>query len=76
MIKVYGNFGCPECEKTKKLLKENNVDFEYKMLTQIDEDEKDEVFEIAQKANRMALPIVLKDNEIIIDVNNLLKLED
>ena len=65
MIRVVGNYGCSRCEITKQILKNKGVDYEYQYLNDLSEKEQEEVMNMAKEKGQMALPIILRDNQII-----------
>lgn len=64
MVLIYGNIGCSKCETTKDLAQENEIEFEYKYLSEIPATEKFNVMQAAKKVKQLNLPIIFINEEI------------
>jgi len=49
---------------TKTILENKKVNFEYKLLESLSLEEQKKYINMAQKANQMSMPIIVKDNKI------------
>lgn len=65
MILVIGNENCNRCLITKNILIDKNIEFEYKLLNDLKQEEKDEYLDMAQKANVNNFPLLIKDKSIV-----------
>ena len=64
MILVIGSENCSKCKMTKTILENKKVNFEYKLLESLSLEEQKKYINMAQKANQMSMPIIVKDNKI------------
>lgn len=69
MIKVIGNENCSRCEMTKQILKQNNIEFEYTLFSELDNQL--ELKKEAMLKGMMNFPIIIKD-EVIVDLQEVL----
>lgn len=65
MYTVIGREGCSNCEKIKKLLSKNGVNWEYKLLDEISKIDKFNLLNEAKRVGQLSLPIILKDGVFI-----------
>lgn len=65
MIKIIGNNGCAKCNNVKQILKNNNINFEYMLLDEINVRERVKYIQMAHKAKQLELPLIIKDNQIV-----------
>lgn len=63
MIKVIGNTNCSRCAMTKKILEKNNIEFEYVLITDLDN--QSELLEEATQKGLMSFPLIIKDGTMI-----------
>ena len=63
MLEVYGREGCGRCEMFKIELDDENIDYEYYDLDEIDNEE--EIIEKAQSAGITSLPVIIQNQKII-----------
>jgi glutaredoxin len=73
MILVIGNKGCHNCEKTKAILNQNNIKYEYKQIIELSLDKQEYYLNIAKENNHLMLPIIIEKN---IDSEKLVSIED
>jgi glutaredoxin len=64
-IELYGMKNCSACLVVKRILTQRNIDFEYKILEELSESEKDRVIAIARNANSLKFPVILKDGVFV-----------
>lgn len=65
MIKVIGKINCNKCDMVKKLLENNNIKYEYKLLDNMQENERKLIINIAKKQKIFEFPLVFKDDKLI-----------
>lgn len=63
MILLIGRENCPRCEMTKKILNEKDINFEYRLLS--DMDNKLEVEKMAKDMGMTTLPLILNDGNLV-----------
>ena len=63
MIKVIGTENCSRCEMTKLILTQNNIEFEYDLFSNLDNQL--EIRKQAMAKGMLNFPIVLKDGEMV-----------
>ncbi|MBD3427062.1 MAG: NrdH-redoxin [Candidatus Omnitrophica bacterium] len=61
VVKVYSSPTCPHCQRTKKFLQENDIDFEDYDVTS----DQAKAEEMMDKSGQMGVPVIEVDNEII-----------
>ena len=64
-IIVIGQKNCSACEMTKTILKNKGVEFEYKLLDDLENDLKNKYIKIAKEQNKLSLPLIIKDEKIL-----------
>jgi len=69
MILLIGKENCPRCEMTKKILSDKNIEFEYQLLSSMDN--KLEIEKMAKEKNTNTLPLILKDG-ILVDLQEVI----
>ena len=65
MIKVIGKTECGKCNVIKCKLEEKGIDFKYILLDKLDAKTRVKYISMARKANKLDLPIIIKDNQLI-----------
>lgn len=65
MIRVIGEKGCSRCEITKQILKNKKIDFSYELLSDLTDEEQDELMNKAELKGLMQMPLIVKDNELV-----------
>lgn len=61
MYQVYGERTCNRCHIIKAQLEKRNVDFTFKNLEDIPQEDRDLLIEGARKAKMIQLPLIIKD---------------
>ena len=61
-VKVYSTPTCPWCKKTKKFLKDNNIEFEDHNVAENTEARE----EMVEKSGQLGVPVVEINNNIIV----------
>ena len=64
MIKIIGTLGCINCIKTKKVLEDKNIEFEYIIFNNLSSEEQDNIIKIAEQNCIGSFPIILNNEEI------------
>jgi glutaredoxin len=74
MYTIIGREGCTHCQIIKELMKENGIEFQYKMMDEIPKTERFEYIKVAKQNGQVSLPIILKDGVFIktTEVENML----
>jgi glutaredoxin len=65
MLTIIGTQGCTRCMQTKTYLDNKNIEYEYKLITDFNEKEQDEIIDKAMKLGLAEFPIIIKDNDIV-----------
>lgn len=65
MIILIGTENCNRCTMTKDILNNRNINFTYKLLSDLSKDEQDNLLVLAKESNQTSFPLILKDNKII-----------
>lgn len=65
LIKLLGNKGCSRCAMIKNLLTNKGVDFDYKLLDDIPEVEKQKYLKMASEKGLMSMPIIIKNDDVV-----------
>ena len=63
MIKIIGNENCSRCEMTKLILTQNNIEFEYDLFSNLDNQL--ELRKEAMSKGMMSFPIIIKDGVMV-----------
>lgn len=63
MIKVIGNKNCSHCEMVKQKLKQNNIEFEYVLFTEVENSL--ELRKEAMKKGLMSFPMILENGSLV-----------
>lgn len=71
MIKVIGKNSCSKCDMVKQLLNNKNVEFDYEMLEDMEDEMKGKVLKMARQLGRMEMPLIIKDGQLI-DMDQLI----
>lgn len=71
MIKVIGTKNCSRCVTVKNILVSKNIEFEYFLLEELENSDKEKYMNLAKENNQSQFPLIVK-NEKLIDVKELL----
>lgn len=63
MITLVGKENCGRCTMVKNILEEKNIDFEYKYISELENES--EIMEQAIAKKIMNMPLIIKDGEIV-----------
>jgi glutaredoxin len=74
LILVIGNEGCTNCERTKQILDEKGIKYEYKYLSELEN--KKYYIQTAREQGQLAMPLIFTNNKLVtldevIDSNTL-----
>lgn len=65
MLIVVGREHCINCIEVKNNLEKHNIEFEYKLLDNLNQSELDNYLGLAQEQNINELPLIINDNKLI-----------
>lgn len=65
MYLLLGKENCSRCEMVKNILTNKNIEFEYKLLSDLSNDLKIKYLAKARDVGLIELPLIVKDNQII-----------
>lgn len=65
MLKVIGKENCSACSFAKKKLDEEGIEYEYEDYNDLSNKKQDKYLSMAQEANNLSFPIIIKDGESI-----------
>lgn len=62
---VIGTMNCGRCKMTKKILDGKGINYEYKILDELTQEEKDLYLSMAREVGLLSFPLIIKDNKVI-----------
>lgn len=65
MILIIGKENCSACEMTKTILKNKGIEFEYKLLNDLDSNLKKEYMKLAREQGKLSMPLIVKNEQLI-----------
>ena len=65
MILILGLKNCGKCEITKQILTSKNIEFEYKLLSDLPEEDRRKYAQMARDCNYNTMPLIIKENKLI-----------
>lgn len=65
MILLIGSESCSRCEAVKTILNNKYIQYEYKYMSEFNEEDKKKYLTMARKKGQLNLPIMIKDGEVI-----------
>ena len=65
MILLIGTENCSRCNMVKGLLNDKNINYTYKLMSDLSKEEQDRLLELARESKQTSFPLILKDNKII-----------
>lgn len=65
MIRIIGNNGCSRCEVVKQILINKNMEFKYDLLTDLPNDEQNQLMDQARLNGMLNMPLIIRNNKII-----------
>jgi glutaredoxin len=68
---VVGTIGCSKCDQVKFKLNQKKIEYEYKLFTDLNNREQDSIQAIARENDITSFPIILDENNIIVDINTI-----
>ena len=64
MILLIGKPNCSACKMSQTVLKNKGIEFEYKLLNELPQEEQDFYINLAQESNMISLPLIVVDNKL------------
>jgi glutaredoxin len=64
-IKVIGTSNCSRCSTVKNILNSKNIEFDYLVIDNMNEEDSTSYMDMAKTANVRNFPLIIKDNKII-----------
>jgi glutaredoxin len=65
LILLIGNENCPNCAVTKRLLDTKGVKYEYKLLSDLSDVDRNFYITLAKSKGNLDMPIIIKEGESI-----------
>lgn len=65
MLILIGTKNCPKCNIVRDILETKNVEYEYKVINELPEEEQQYYVKMAKQANQMNFPLIIKNNNFI-----------
>ena len=65
MIKVIGKEHCGACMMTKNVLGAKGIEFEYILLEEMTEEERNNVIKMAEEQGKLSMPFIIKDGKLV-----------
>ncbi len=65
MIIVIGTESCSRCTTTKNILDVKGIEYKYLLITDYPDENQNKFMEMAEKANQMSFPLIIKNDKII-----------
>jgi glutaredoxin len=64
MYLILGKQNCNACKITQTVLKNKGIEFEYKYLSDLSQEDQDKYIQMAQEQDKLSLPLIIKDNKL------------
>lgn len=64
MILLIGKNNCNACTMVKNVLTNKGVEFEYKLLEELSEEDRNNYIQMAQDTGMLSLPLIIKNNTL------------
>ncbi len=65
MILVVGNKGCSKCKVTQDILSSKEIEFEYKLIDDMNPEDVAKYMTMARAAQQNTFPILIKDDLVV-----------
>jgi glutaredoxin len=65
MLEIIGSKNCSKCNTVKKDLDSKNIEYEYKILEELQQHDKEKYIQMAKAVNQYYLPLIIRDNTLI-----------
>jgi glutaredoxin len=65
MILVIGKENCSRCNMVQGVLNNKSIEYQYKKIEDINEEDKNVYLHMAKEAKQSSFPIIIKDNKVI-----------
>ena len=72
MYLLIGKNNCSACTITKTVLKNKEIEFEYKTLEDLPQEEQDKYINLAQEQSRVSLPLIINDDNKILTLQEVI----
>ena len=64
-ILILGKQNCSACEMAKTVLKNKGIEFEYKLLDDLEPTNKNEFIRLAREVGKLSMPLMIKDGQVL-----------
>jgi len=64
MILILGKENCSACEMAKMVLKNKGIEFEYKLLADLESTLRKEYVKLAREQGKLSMPLIIKDKQL------------
>jgi glutaredoxin len=64
MYLVIGKTNCSACMMTKNILNNKKIEYEYKLLDDLEGDEKQRYLTLAREQGKMSMPFIIRDSKM------------
>ena len=64
MYTIIGNENCPRCDKTKEILEEKGIEFDYFLMDSLEPAQRETYMNLAKEYNVKNFPLIIKNNTI------------
>lgn len=65
MILVIGTQNCSRCSMIKNILTEKSIQYEYKLINEMSEEDTNKHMDMAKAKNQMSFPLIIKENKLV-----------
>jgi glutaredoxin len=65
MLKVIGLENCGKCTITKNILEERNIEYEYDVLSNLNQEDQRKYAKMARESNYNSMPLIIRDDKLI-----------
>lgn len=72
MYLLIGKNNCSACTMVKTVLKNKGIEFEYKTLEDLPQEEQDKYINLAQEQSRVSLPLIINDDNKILTLQEVI----
>lgn len=71
-IRIIGTKNCSRCEMVKNLLTSKKIEFNYQIIDDLNEDEKNEIMNLGELNNQRSFPFLIS-GEKLLTINEIIK---
>lgn len=65
MLKVIASMGCVKCKEASRKLRKHDINFSYKLISELEENEAENYKSKAINAGQQNFPIIIQEGEIV-----------